>query len=74
MDGYEATRAIRAREVEGIHLPVVAMTAHTMQEDIDACLTAGMDDYLLKPISLSSLSKKLTRWLPVLEFVSAPTD
>jgi len=74
VDGYEATRAIRAREVEGTHLPVVAMTAHTMQEDLDACLAAGMDDYLLKPISLSSLSEKLTRWLPALEPVSAPTD
>jgi two-component system sensor histidine kinase/response regulator len=74
MDGYEATRAIRAREVEGTHLPVVAMTAYTMREDLDACLTAGMDDYLLKPISLSSLSEKLTRWLPALESVSAPTD
>jgi len=71
VDGYEATRAIRAREVEGIHLPVVAMTAHTMQEDLDACLTAGMDDYLLKPISLSSLSEKLSRWLPGLESVAA---
>ncbi|MFT6518835.1 MAG: PAS domain S-box-containing protein [Candidatus Azotimanducaceae bacterium] len=72
MDGYEATRAIRAGEAEGVHLPVVAMTAHTMQEDLDACLTAGMDDYLLKPISLSSLSEKLTHWLPALVSVSAP--
>jgi CheY-like chemotaxis protein len=64
VDGYEATRAIRAREAAGIHLPVVAMTAHTMREDLDACLAAGMDDYLLKPISLSSLSEKLARWLP----------
>jgi PAS domain S-box-containing protein len=72
MDGYEATRAIRAGEAEGVHLPVVAMTAHTMQEDLDACLAAGMDDYLLKPISLSRLSEKLARWLPALEPVSAP--
>ncbi len=67
LDGLAATRQIRAREAEqaGRRLPIVAMTAHAMQGDREACLAAGMDDYLSKPVELSSLVAVLNRWLPV---------
>jgi CheY-like chemotaxis protein len=51
MDGLEATKAIRARErVSGGHIPIVALTAHTMKGDRERCLQAGMDAFITKPI------------------------
>jgi PAS domain S-box-containing protein len=56
MDGFELTKAIRAKEQgSGGHLPVIAMTAHARREDRDACLAAGMDGYIAKPISAREL-------------------
>jgi two-component system, sensor histidine kinase and response regulator len=60
MDGYDATRAIRRR---GIATPVVALTAHALEGEREKCLSAGMDDYLAKPVSESQLEAMLKKWL-----------
>jgi CheY-like chemotaxis protein len=64
MDGYEAARRLRRREAEqGLpHTPVVALTANAMPEHRDACLAAGMDDYLTKPIVREQLNAIVLRW------------
>lgn len=65
MDGLEATRLIRKREIrEGTgRVTVIALTALAMQGDREKCLQAGMDDYLAKPIDKESLLQMLTRYL-----------
>ena len=64
MDGYQATAAIREREAGNTkRLPIVALTANTMEGDRDQCLAAGMDDYLSKPYSKKQLQQVLGRWL-----------
>jgi len=64
MDGYEATRLIRADEVNtGLHIPIIALTANAMQGTREKCLAAGMDDYLSKPVSLETLQAMLEQWL-----------
>jgi signal transduction histidine kinase/CheY-like chemotaxis protein len=65
MDGYEASAEIRRHEIRSRkHVPIVAMTANALNEDRDACLAAGMDDYVSKPVSLANLRIVLDRWLP----------
>jgi len=63
MDGYDATRAIRARERStGGHIPIIALTAHAMHGDREICVDAGMDDYVSKPIQTRDLYGTLARW------------
>ena len=73
MDGFEATRLIRAVEEEtGRRTPIIALTANTMPGDRDACLEAGMDDYLPKPIRVAELEAVLERWVSPRQCRSAP--
>lgn len=62
MDGLEATRLIREREgAQGQHVPIIALTAHTRQQDLDQCLAAGMDHYLSKPFTPEELRAAIER-------------
>ena len=68
MDGYDATRAIRALEQKddcdsGKHIPIIALTAHAFNSDKERCISAGMDDYLRKPLNFQQLTATLHRWL-----------
>ena len=63
LDGYEATRVIRQLEEPGARLPVIAMTASTVQGERERCLAAGMDDFLVKPIDFGLLESTLDRWV-----------
>jgi CheY-like chemotaxis protein len=62
MDGYEATRRLRL-QAEGGDVPIIAVTASALKEDVELCLAAGMSDYLSKPFQLSDLAAVLDRWL-----------
>ena len=64
MDGMEATRRIRdpRSAVRDHSVPIVALTAHAMKEDRDACLAAGMNDYLPKPVKPDELTAVLAHW------------
>ena len=64
-DGLSATRAIRENErTTGHHVIVIALTANVLDADREACIEAGMDDFLAKPLKLDALKAALERWLP----------
>jgi PAS domain S-box-containing protein len=64
MDGYAATRKIRAMENSpNSRAIIIALTAHAMDGDRDKCLAAGMNDYLTKPVSFDSLKTTLDKWI-----------
>lgn len=64
MDGYDATRLIRASEPEGVRVPIIAMTAGAVEGDRERALEAGMDDFLTKPVDFRRLHQVLRRWVP----------
>jgi CheY-like chemotaxis protein len=60
MDGYETTRRVRLLESQkGYRTPIIGVTAHALQGDRERCLSAGMDDYLTKPIHPDLLAEKI---------------
>ncbi len=63
IDGFEATRRIRAQEKER-RVPIIALTASALSGEREHCLSAGMDDYLSKPVRSDLLLEKLRIWLP----------
>jgi signal transduction histidine kinase/CheY-like chemotaxis protein len=62
MDGFEATRRIRAR-LQGQPLPIIALTANALAGDREACTAAGMNDFIPKPVRQDELRSCLARWL-----------
>lgn len=71
MDGYNATRALRALP-EFNRLPIIAMTAHAMSGEREACVAAGMNDHVAKPIEVAKLFQVLKRWAPQGGFTAPP--
>jgi PAS domain S-box-containing protein len=67
MDGYELARSIRRVEADEKRerVPIIACTANALQGEAEACLAAGMDAFLVKPVELAQLIDKLDRWLPL---------
>jgi len=64
MDGYEATRRIRALDIPAAKkIPIVAMTANVFREDIEKCLEAGMNDHLGKPLDINAVMEKLHTYI-----------
>ncbi len=65
MDGLEAVRRIRSvEEALDLHTPILALTAHALEEERQRCFDAGMDDFIAKPIEPETLLNTLARWLP----------
>lgn len=63
MNGHQATQTIRSAEQgTGRRIPIIGVTAHALESDREACLAAGMDDYLSKPISPELLLRKIEQW------------
>jgi CheY-like chemotaxis protein len=71
MDGFAATRAIRA-DARRANLPIMAMTANAMGGDRDLCLAAGMNDHIGKPIDMQQLFTTLARWVTPRHATAAP--
>jgi two-component system, sensor histidine kinase and response regulator len=75
MDGYAATSEIRRRQLGGHHIVIIAMTANALEDDREKCLSAGMDDYVSKPVQIEELEAAMVRWLPAaLELNASSTE
>jgi two-component system sensor histidine kinase/response regulator len=74
LDGVEATRRQRAAEAGGTRVPIIAMTASARPSDRDACLEAGMDEMLVKPVGLQELGAALEQFIGARTAPDAPGD
>jgi two-component system sensor histidine kinase/response regulator len=73
MDGLEATAHIRTQErTTGAHIPIIAVTAHTLDNDRERCLAAGMDGYVAKPIQAADLWQVITEVATPLSAATSP--
>ncbi len=65
MNGLEATRTIREAEADtpGVHTPIIGVTAHALKGDRERCLSAGMDDYVSKPVTSQKIEMIIEKWL-----------
>ncbi len=63
MDGYETTFQIRELENHNVHTPIIALTANKQVADREQCIAAGMDDFMAKPLTLTSLKTTLRQWI-----------
>lgn len=63
MNGFEATKNIRALGSDYSELPIIAMTADSLPVDKEKCLSAGMNDYVSKPFSPDELLEALAKWI-----------
>ncbi len=64
IDGYTLATTIRSEETGGSRLPIVALSANALYGEIERCRSAGMDDYLSKPVRTHQLGEMIRRWLP----------
>ncbi|HZX76180.1 ATP-binding protein [Lysobacter sp.] len=63
LDGYELSRRLREREKPGTHMPIIALSASALPEEVQRCRDAGMDDFLAKPVRLEALRTMLQTYL-----------
>jgi signal transduction histidine kinase/CheY-like chemotaxis protein len=63
IDGIDATRAIRTKEGEQAHTPIIAMTANALKGEHEHCIDAGLDDFISKPYGIHELQTVLVRWI-----------
>lgn len=65
LNGLQATRRVRhIEQTSGRHVPIIALTAGGMPDELIACSHAGMDDVLLKPFLMAELAAMVTKWCP----------
>ncbi|MES2787367.1 MAG: response regulator [Pseudomonadota bacterium] len=65
MDGFDLARTIRQREGAGARIPIIGCTANAQASSAAACLAAGMDDAVIKPVPLEALCASMDRWVPL---------
>ncbi len=63
MDGYDATRAIRALDRTDRYLPIVAMTADAFEDDVQYCISCGMNAHVAKPLDIKELIRVLHKFI-----------